>query len=428
MADSIARSAPPANQVERFCISVLDHILVMSISGTGAHAKPTAHAVRWLMNDLRVEGFDATESAGWIDLGVSGEPPEFCLTSSVAQTRDGIDDVEEACRTLLGVIALLLPVWTAESEIAVHAGGIEADGRAHILVGPSGAGKSTLVAALASRKAPVFGDETVLLDLDSLSVRGIARPMVLEPESAGFIPELPNAPIGSAFLPISAVTSPAEASPLGHIWFPRFDSAHSGAPTIRSLKPGQALLRFARECVSADVVEEQVLSRLLALLGSVPCSEIVHGDADLAAIRLLDLAHSLVNELPAGAPSVVPMSIPRTSEPTRPNCTRFAFATSISVLLVGDELVLAQQSTRQVVVLNDDAAKLIQGATPISVVPGTPASSLLEELETCGFARRVAEPGSGLIKRLGWLRMWAGWPTRWLRSRLKVVRLKATDS
>ncbi len=67
--------------------------------------------------------------------------------------------------------------------LPLHAGAVEANGKAFIFIAPTGTGKTTLIAYLAHKGYPYISDDRVLIDMDTLSVAVDITPIRLRPES-----------------------------------------------------------------------------------------------------------------------------------------------------------------------------------------------------------------------------------------------------
>jgi hypothetical protein len=67
-----------------------------------------------------------------------------------------------------------------DEHIMLHAGALEADGRAVVLPGVSGSGKSTLCAGLAQAGLAYLSDELVALDLSTHQVLPYAKPVTVK--------------------------------------------------------------------------------------------------------------------------------------------------------------------------------------------------------------------------------------------------------
>ena len=71
-------------------------------------------------------------------------------------------------------------VEAGEEHLLLHAGALEADGRAVVLPGVSGSGKSTLCAALAQAGLAYLSDELVAIDLTTDQVLPYAKPITVK--------------------------------------------------------------------------------------------------------------------------------------------------------------------------------------------------------------------------------------------------------
>ncbi len=65
----------------------------------------------------------------------------------------------------------------------IHSASLEKNGKGIIIAAPSGAGKSTLCAYLASQGWRLLSDELAMIDLDTLQMHGLGRPISLKNQS-----------------------------------------------------------------------------------------------------------------------------------------------------------------------------------------------------------------------------------------------------
>ncbi|BCN27381.1 HprK-related kinase A [Vibrio alfacsensis] len=71
----------------------------------------------------------------------------------------------------------------AHQYLIIHAASLEKNGKGIIISAPSGSGKSTLCAYLASQGWRLLSDELALIDVQTLEMHGMARPMNLKNQS-----------------------------------------------------------------------------------------------------------------------------------------------------------------------------------------------------------------------------------------------------
>jgi hypothetical protein len=81
-------------------------------------------------------------------------------------------------------------VEAGDEHLVLHAGGVEADGRAVVLPGVSGSGKSTLCAALVQSGLAYLSDELVALDLATDQVLPYPKPITVKAGSVDALAEV----------------------------------------------------------------------------------------------------------------------------------------------------------------------------------------------------------------------------------------------
>ncbi|UUM32241.1 HprK-related kinase A [Vibrio japonicus] len=75
----------------------------------------------------------------------------------------------------------------AHQYLIIHAASLEKNGKGVIISAPSGSGKSTLCAYLVSQGWRLMSDELALIDTETLSMHGLARPINLKNQSIDVI-------------------------------------------------------------------------------------------------------------------------------------------------------------------------------------------------------------------------------------------------
>ena len=85
--------------------------------------------------------------------------------------------------------------------LIIHAAVVERQGRAVVIPAPPGSGKSTLCAALIQRGWRLLSDELALLDIDTMQVFGMARPVNLKNQSIDLIAQFEPGAVFSSVVP-----------------------------------------------------------------------------------------------------------------------------------------------------------------------------------------------------------------------------------
>lgn len=184
---------------------------------------------------------------------------------------------------------------------ALHAAGLEWNGKAVVLAGVSGAGKSTLSIALARAGFGFLGDDTLFLAPGPGGLRLLAFPdeVDLTDETAGFFPELAGLqPRREGWRKRRLRAEEAYGAPLagevapGLLIFPRISGRAESALT--PLDPGEALIELASNVLLTEPASSQAhLDALAALAAASSCWRLETGTDLDGAVRLLrDLAET----------------------------------------------------------------------------------------------------------------------------------------
>jgi hypothetical protein len=129
--------------------------------------------------------------------------------------------------------------------VFVHAGAVEIDGRACILVGGSGAGKTSTVGALLACGATYLSDEVALLDPETATVVPFHLPMAIKPwtvRAGGPLPQGTDV-ARQGTVAFRLPDSLGRGCPLGTV----IVLERAGRSTLAALPRAQALLRLARQ-------------------------------------------------------------------------------------------------------------------------------------------------------------------------------------
>lgn len=175
---------------------------------------------------------------------------------------------------------------------ALHAAGLQWNGRTVVLAGASGAGKSTLAIALARSGFAFLGDDTLFL-APGLRLLAFPDEVDLTDETASFFPELAALPprregwrkrrlraeetLGA---PLAGEVAP------GLLIFPRISGRTES--TLRPLDPGEALIELASNVLLTEPASSQAhLDALAALTSASSCWRLETGRDLDGAVRLL---------------------------------------------------------------------------------------------------------------------------------------------
>jgi hypothetical protein len=148
---------------------------------------------RWITHpvDAVLATVVAAEPLPQIDVMVSGDGRRATGQVNGAELWSIAIPPQRYIETLIGQIVVTITILLRRL-VFIHAGVVEMDGRACVLVGDSGAGKTSTVAALLARGASYLTDEVALLDPDTNNVVPFHLPMAIKPwtlRAAGVLPQ-----------------------------------------------------------------------------------------------------------------------------------------------------------------------------------------------------------------------------------------------
>src|SRR3954451_6656083 len=198
----------------------------------------------------------------------------------MAYDEDGLGggaDIADGVEMLLSSLEL----WVAEharDRIFVHAGCAVHQGRAIVFPGRTMSGKSSLTAAMVRAGATYFSDEFAVLDRRG-RVHPYPRPMSIRPYDGSARHRVPVAKIGGAVGTASA--------PLGLVAHLRYDG--EAGWQVEQLSPGRAALALIDNTVAARSRPRAMLTAVGQATVSARAVSGRRGDADEAALMLLDL-------------------------------------------------------------------------------------------------------------------------------------------
>jgi len=171
-----------------------------------------------------------------------------------------------------------------------HAGACGSSSRCVVFPASTHSGKTTLAAVLMKKGMTFYGDDSVLLERDTLSVPVMPFALTVREGSWGVLtprfPELQDAPILSRygqrvrFLPPSGMKQEGQCGQVGAIVFARFEP--NAANEISAIDPLQTLLRL-KESGFWVAHDEQSIRAFLAWIQSTPSFAMNYSDVDQAA-------------------------------------------------------------------------------------------------------------------------------------------------
>lgn len=189
----------------------------------------------------------------------------------------------------------------AHQYLIVHAAAIARNGDAVLLPAPPGSGKSTLCAALVHRGWRLLSDELALIDLDTLEVIPLARPVNLKnqsidiiggyAESAVFAPlaeDTLKGTIGLMKAPADSVARMTEPAQPRWIVFPKYKA---GAAThLASRSKARTALEVGQNAFNYSIHGARGFDTLTRLVDGCACYDFVYEDLDEAIAQFSSLA------------------------------------------------------------------------------------------------------------------------------------------
>ncbi|MEH3047829.1 HprK-related kinase A [Sphingomonas adhaesiva] len=187
-------------------------------------------------------------------------------------------------------------------HLLLHASAVERDGRAIVMTGESGAGKSTLATLLGARGWRFMGDEFVLLDPVTGSLRAFPRLVSLKNgairEVASHIPDarfgplLRGTPKGDIrhLVPDAAAVAAMDVPAVpALLLFPRYGAA----PGVRGVGAGEAFVRLTQASTNYVALGEVGFDALTRFVREVPRVAIDYPDTGAALAQVEDLWRAL---------------------------------------------------------------------------------------------------------------------------------------
>lgn len=190
----------------------------------------------------------------------------------------------------------------AHHLLVIHAANLERDGQALIMPADPGSGKSTLCAALAHSGWRLMSDELALVDLETGTLSGLARPICLKDASIPAIARFaPTARFGPALnfrtrkshrpRTIQHVCPPTDAVAARHqtavprlVVFPQF--VRDAPTSLTPVDPPDAFLRVAKSCFNYRFLGEEGFRRLGELIEQSDCYQLEYGDLPDAVAQI----------------------------------------------------------------------------------------------------------------------------------------------
>jgi HprK-related kinase A len=192
---------------------------------------------------------------------------------------------------------------TVHNYLVLHAAVIERGGRAAILPAASGAGKSTLVAGLAYRGWRLLSDELTLIDLDTLELIPLARPISLKNRSISiirdFVPdavmshEVKNTIKGTVALlrpPEDSINRASETAKPAWFVFPTWNA--EARAELRPVEKAGSFMALCRNAVNYHIHGRRGFDALADLFDRCACLQFRYGSLDDAVEVFARLAAS----------------------------------------------------------------------------------------------------------------------------------------
>lgn len=188
--------------------------------------------------------------------------------------------------------------------LIIHAAVIEREGYAFIIPAPPGSGKSTLCAALIQRGWRLMSDELALLDIESMKVYGMARPVNLKNQSIDLIRTFEPRAIFSKVVPgttkgtIGLLKPPAEsvarvmdpATPCC-IVVPKYLSGATSS--LEEKSPAETFMLIADQSFNYDVHGVQGFDAVGRLIDQCDTYEFTYSNFDDAVVTFGKLIEAL---------------------------------------------------------------------------------------------------------------------------------------
>jgi hypothetical protein len=170
----------------------------------------------------------------------------------------------------------------------VHAGVVEDQGRAVIIVGPSSQGKSTLATKLVELGWGYLSDEMAPIRMTTAEVLPYARTPVPRLSPGHRVADEETSGLPREIYGLTADQVRQSATAVGLIVFARF--SYGSATGLAVVTPGEASLEVIRNCMSFPEHRVAAVEKAAGLCRSIPAYRLDYGDGREAARSLHRLA------------------------------------------------------------------------------------------------------------------------------------------
>lgn len=171
--------------------------------------------------------------------------------------------------------------------LTIHAAVVEKNGFTAILPAHSGSGKSTLSAILVSNGWRLLSDEMTLINLQSLLVAPLARPVSLKNESISLIKQdytnsvfsdvvddTNKGTIGHLKPPSNSVNRINECSPISAFVFPKY---RAGAKAkVEKKEKGEAFMEVIEQSFNYEILGQKGFETLTSIISDATCFDFVY--------------------------------------------------------------------------------------------------------------------------------------------------------
>jgi hypothetical protein len=263
------------------------------------------------------------------------------------------------------VVWRLNSIAATSHNLIIHAGCVAGTGGV-ILPGESGVGKSTLTAACVEVGMDYLCDEFAALDLATGALVGYPKPIGFAHETLVSASTLRSGSIRASCHPVAVV-------------FPLFTAG--AALSVAKIDPRSTLLALAQQTTNLATSGRSILPWLAGLAASCPAWQVSYGDAR-AAVPIIEDAGS--------APS----------EPVVPAQVLDPITDTTTTVVLGDELVVFDELTRQLHILSESAALVWRWASNVKD-PGERVDSVLALAPDGAIDRRAVIATIERLEALG---------------------------
>jgi HprK-related kinase A len=169
---------------------------------------------------------------------------------------------------------------SAHRYLMLHAATVEREGLAVMIVGDSGAGKSTLCAGLVAHGWRLLSDEFALIDLESMALTAIPRPIALKNESIEVIANMGQLKLGPKFVgtskgtiahalpPIESVACATQVATPKLLVFPGYQAGER--LRLQRISPAKTLIRVVQSAFNYVALQSAAFNALCSLVERCP--------------------------------------------------------------------------------------------------------------------------------------------------------------